>query len=76
MYIYQYINMSKKVLVVEDEIELLDFYDKMLTAEDYTVYRSETGKKAIDIFDKEDPKIIIMYFSRWLKYWYSEKPDT
>ena len=53
-------NMSKKILVVEDEIELLDFYDKMLTAEDYTVYKSETGKKAIDIFDKEDPKIIIM----------------
>lgn len=60
MYIYQNINMSKKILVVEDEIELLDFYDKMLTAEDYTVYKSETGKKAIDIFDKEDPKIIIM----------------
>ena len=58
MFICIYINTltCPKVLVVEDEIELLDFYDKMLTAEDYTVYRSETGKKAIDIFDKEDPK--------------------
>jgi len=50
---------KNKILVVEDESDLLVLYDEMLH-ENYKVFTSGTGKGAIEIFDREAPRIVIM----------------
>ena len=50
---------KSKILIVEDESELLVLYDEMLHNK-YKVYTAPTGKEAIEIFDRENPKIAIM----------------
>lgn len=48
-----------KVLVVEDEIELLQLYDLILS-KDYIVLTTDSGREAINIFDRENPEVIIV----------------
>ncbi len=48
-----------KVLVVEDEIELLELYDIILSKK-YIVFTTDSGREAIDIFDRENPEILII----------------
>ncbi|NMC60573.1 MAG: response regulator [Candidatus Methanofastidiosa archaeon] len=49
----------RKILVVEDEIELLELYNLILS-KDFVVFTTDSGKEAIDIFDRENPDIIIV----------------
>jgi len=49
----------RKILVVEDEVELLELYD-MILSKDYIVFTTESGREAIEIFDRENPEIIIV----------------
>lgn len=51
--------MMRKVLVVEDEVELLELYDLILS-KDYIVFTTDSGREAIDIFDRENPDVIII----------------
>jgi DNA-binding response OmpR family regulator len=48
-----------KVLVVEDEVELLELYDLILS-KDYIVFTTESGREAIEIFDRENPEVLIV----------------
>ncbi len=48
-----------KLLVVEDEVELLELYDLILS-KDYIVFTTESGREAIEIFDRENPEILIV----------------
>ncbi|KYC45778.1 MAG: acetoacetate metabolism regulatory protein AtoC [Candidatus Methanofastidiosum methylothiophilum] len=48
-----------KLLVVEDEVELLELYDLIL-GKDYTVFTTDSGKEAINIFDRENPEVLIV----------------
>ena len=73
---------QNKILVVEDESDLLVLYDEML-CENYKVFTSETGKGAIEIFDRENPKIVIMDIKlpdisgiEVTKYIKEKSPDT
>lgn len=53
------INIMLKVLVVEDEVELLELYDLILS-KDYIVFTTDSGREAINIFDRENPEVIIV----------------
>lgn len=48
-----------KLLVVEDETELLELYDIILSKK-YIVFTTESGREAIEIFDRENPEILII----------------
>ena len=48
-----------KILVVEDEVELLELYDLILS-KNYKVFTTDSGREAIKIIDRENPKILIV----------------
>ena len=48
-----------KVLVVEDEVELLELYDLILS-KNYKVFTTDSGREAINIIDRENPEILIV----------------
>jgi len=48
-----------KLLVVEDEVELLELYNLILS-KDYIVFTTESGREAIEIFDRENPEVLIV----------------
>lgn len=52
--------MSEKILVVDDEINLLQVVKDYLALESYEVYTAERGKQAIELFHKVKPDFIIL----------------
>lgn len=51
---------ERKILVVDDEKEVLDFLDKKLSAQDYEVLRAETAAEALEKTRKFLPHLILM----------------
>jgi DNA-binding NtrC family response regulator len=49
----------KKVLVVDDERPILDMLDLSLSSEGYEVVTAESGEKALEIFEKQRPKLVL-----------------
>ena len=49
----------KKVLVVDDERPILDMLDLSLSSEGYEVLTAEDGEKALEIFEKQCPKLVL-----------------
>lgn len=52
--------MSKKVLIVDDEEDVLEVLNKRLTAEGYTVIQSSNGIDAITQARREKPDLILL----------------
>ncbi|HUV50990.1 MAG TPA: response regulator [Anaerolineae bacterium] len=50
----------KKILIVDDQEELLDLMEATLLMEDHYVLKATNGKQAIDIARAEQPDMIIM----------------
>jgi DNA-binding response OmpR family regulator len=50
----------QKILIVEDEKNLRSLYEIEFTEEGYNVFLASNGKEALEIFDKEEPDLIIM----------------
>ncbi len=50
----------KKILIVDDQKELLDLMEATLTVEDYQILKATNGKDAINIAITEQPDMIIM----------------
>ncbi|MDI6687102.1 MAG: response regulator [Desulfobacterales bacterium] len=50
----------KKILIVDDQKELLDLMEATLAVEDYKILKATNGKDAINIAMSEQPDIIIM----------------
>jgi len=44
---------DKKILVVDDEKQILDLYSQIFSMKGYTVRTAESAEKAIEILDKE-----------------------
>jgi PAS domain S-box-containing protein len=42
--------MNENILIIDDDIEILDMLEMILTREDYKVFRSENGREAISLF--------------------------
>lgn len=54
------INTNKKILLVDDEPDILEFLSYNLKAEGYNVFTAENGKRGIEIAEKENPDLIIL----------------
>ena len=52
--------MNEKILIIDDDHEVLDMLDAILTREDYDVLRAEGGKEAIPLFQSHS----IIWLSR------------
>ncbi|HNZ71351.1 MAG TPA: response regulator transcription factor [Prolixibacteraceae bacterium] len=51
---------EKKILLVNDEIDILEFISYNLEKEGYKVYTAQNGKDAIRIAEKKEPDLIIL----------------
>jgi two-component system, OmpR family, alkaline phosphatase synthesis response regulator PhoP len=51
---------EKKILLVDDEIDILEFISYNLEKEGYKVYTAQNGKDAIRIAEKKEPDLIIL----------------
>lgn len=51
---------SKKILVVDDEIKIVEVVKSYLENSGYTVYKAYNGKNALDMFDKTNPALVIL----------------
>jgi len=50
----------KKILVVDDQLEVRELVEVTLRSDDYQVFHAESGEKAIEIARVEKPELIIM----------------
>jgi len=50
----------KKILIVDDEPDLLDLIELILTNEGYEVNKAQNGKTAVELASKNDYDLIIM----------------
>ena len=50
----------KKILIVDDQMEVRRLVEMTLRVEDYQILQAESGKKAIEIVKTEKPDLIIM----------------
>jgi two-component system alkaline phosphatase synthesis response regulator PhoP len=51
---------SHKILLVDDEPDILEFLSYNLKKEGYTVFTAENGKEAIPLAKKENPELIVL----------------
>ncbi len=49
-----------KILIAEDELSILKIEKAYLTKEGYKVVTAQNGKEALDLFNKEDPDLVIL----------------
>jgi DNA-binding response OmpR family regulator len=53
-------NQGVRVLVVDDDHNILDFVDMALSYEGYDVITAEDGEAAIDLVDRSNPELILL----------------
>lgn len=51
---------KKNILVVEDEIKMFQVVASFLESRNYAVYHAETGRQALEIFEKEPISLILL----------------
>jgi len=54
------VNMEQKILLVEDEPDILEFLSYNLKKEGFVVFTSDNGKDALELAKKEIPDLIIL----------------
>ena len=52
--------MKKKILVVEDELDMLDTVASFLRSNGYEVFTAEDGEKAVKLFHAEKPDLVVL----------------
>ena len=50
----------KKILIVDDQLEVRELVDVTLRVGDYEILKAESGEKGIEIVKAEKPELIIM----------------
>ena len=51
---------SKRILIVEDDKELRDFYTELLTSEGFTVTTAENGQLGLDAVTSQKPDLVLL----------------
>lgn len=54
------INYTKKVLVVDDEIKIVEVVKSYLEHSGYEVHEAYNGKQALELFDKISPSLVVL----------------
>src|SRR4030066_1968840 len=52
--------MAHKILLAEDDIQLIDMYRRKFELEDFEVYVAENGQEAIDQFKTFTPDLVLL----------------
>lgn len=52
--------MNKKVLVVEDDFDISEIIEIVLTQEQYAVFTSATGQDVVELINKHHPDVILL----------------
>lgn len=52
--------MNEKILVIDDEVNLLQVVRDYLTVEPYEVYTADRGSKAIELFHEVEPDFVVL----------------
>ena len=52
--------MAAKILVVDDDVNIVKLIKLYLENEDYTVCEAHNGKEALDVFNRENPSLLIL----------------
>lgn len=52
--------MAQKILLAEDDIQLIDMYKRKFKLEGFEVYVAENGQEAIDQFETFTPDIVLL----------------
>ncbi len=50
----------KKILIVDDQLEVRELVEVTLRSDDYQILQAESGEKAIELAKSEKPDLIIM----------------
>ena len=50
----------KKILIVDDQVEVRELVEVTLRVEDYQIFQAKSGEEAIEIAKAEKPELIIM----------------
>ena len=53
-------NQKYKILIVDDEIDIIEFIKYNLDKEGFTVFTAQNGKDAIALANKEAPNLILL----------------
>ncbi len=51
--------MNEKILIIDDDIQILTMLDTILSAEEYEVTRAESGQEAVKLFKSEPFDLVI-----------------
>ncbi len=54
------LRMNKKILVVDDEIQILNLFKKAFGKKGYSVHTAETGEQALEISKDEEFKVMFL----------------
>ena len=52
--------MGKRVLVVEDDVDLINIYKEILELKNFEVYTAENGQEGVEKFKEFKPSLVIM----------------
>ena len=50
--------MSERILVIDDDQDILTYFSKYLVSKGYKVMLADTGKKGLEIFEQQKPDIV------------------
>mgnify|MGYP000026364367 CR=1 FL=1 len=51
---------TKKILLIDDEADLIEMLKKFLEEEGYEVVSSCNGKQGLEMFEKEEPDLVLL----------------
>lgn len=51
---------AKKILIVDDDQDILDVYTQILQSTDHTVYTANNSEEAINLFSQNNPDVVLL----------------
>ena len=58
--------MKKHVLIVDDEVDLLDFLNEFFSERDFAVQVAKTAEQALELYQTFEPDVVLCFFASFL----------